>query len=144
MRISQQNENSFWKTSDQPASSQRAQKAHNSLKTFCFPKSARLLSREDFQRVYHARNRFSGEVVVIDYRSTKQVFPRLGITVSRRFGKAFLRNHFKRLVRESFRLNRVHFPLGFEINVSPRQGNTLPSMEQIVADFLNLAALFRG
>ncbi|ARN57935.1 ribonuclease P protein component [Sedimentisphaera salicampi] len=31
---------------------------------------------------------------------------RLGVSVGKRFGKAFERNHLKRLARESFRLNR--------------------------------------
>lgn len=45
---------------------------------------------------------------------------RLGITVSRRFGKAVQRVYFKRMIREAFRLTRSELPEGLDFNVRPR------------------------
>ena len=138
MWISKQNENGQWTTGDQSATSLGTQETHDCIRRFCFPKSARLLSREEFQRVFHAKNKFCGEVVHIDYRMSRRPLPRLGITVSRRFGKAHVRNHFKRSTREAFRQHCWQFPDGIELNVSPRHSTIIPSTKQIVSDLLNL------
>jgi len=85
-----------------------------------FPKSSRLINKKDFARVLRARNRFLGRFVAIDYNRRGEAFsPKLGITASRRYGKAHLRNRFKRVVREAFRLLYAEFPPGLELNVSP-------------------------
>jgi len=46
---------------------------------------------------------------------------RLGITVSKKVGKAVTRNRIKRIIREYFRLNRSHLPDRLDINVIARQ-----------------------
>ncbi len=43
---------------------------------------------------------------------------RLGITVTKRFGKSHERNYFKRIVREIFRTSAV--PSGLDLVVRPR------------------------
>lgn len=48
--------------------------------------------------------------------------PRLGITVTRKFGNAVLRNRFKRIVREIFRKNRHAFGGAFDCVVNGRSG----------------------
>ena len=45
--------------------------------------------------------------------------PKLGITVSKRHGKAHERNQFKRRVREAFRHTAPLLPDAIEINVFP-------------------------
>ena len=44
----------------------------------------------------------------------------LGITVSKRYGKAHSRNRFKRVVREAFRHLAPSLPHDLEIHVVPR------------------------
>ncbi|MES2345219.1 MAG: ribonuclease P protein component [Chlamydiota bacterium] len=85
-----------------------------------FPKSARILSSRHFQGIFRERNRLSGTCVSIDYRRGRSLRPRLGITVSKKFGKAHDRNRFKRLIREVFRTSCHLLPQDLEINVSPR------------------------
>ena len=61
---------------------------------------------------------FHFENIIIDYRYNNNLKkPRLGITVSSKQGKAILRNKFKRMIREAFRLNKNNFSNNLEINV---------------------------
>lgn len=69
----------------------------------------------------HAKNRqhLVGQWIILDIRQTNLPTPRLGITVTRRYGKAHERNRFKRLIREAFRLSCKDFP-NIDIHVRPR------------------------
>ncbi len=55
------------------------------------------------------------------YRPNRLGRTRLGIAVSRKFGKSVQRNRIKRLVREVFRRNRGLFPDFTDIVVVPKR-----------------------
>ena len=119
-RLSKENENPG-RTSSHQTSQTKRQKALNCLKRrFLFPKSVRIRKRSHFLRLLKEKNRWKGIYVVIDFRFNESSLPKLGITVTKRFGKAVLRNRFKRLTREAFRTNLHSFPSSIEINVFPR------------------------
>lgn len=82
-----------------------------------FPKSARLLTGRDFKRVLHKGRTAKGNILFLDYRFAHGP-TRLGLSISKRYGKAHDRNRLKRLVREAFR--QLDLPKGMEINVRPK------------------------
>lgn len=75
-----------------------------------FPKRMRLLRASEFERVFAARASASDSTLAV-YGTTNELgHPRLGITVSRRVGRAVARNRWKRLLREAFRLSQQRLP----------------------------------
>jgi ribonuclease P protein component len=87
----------------------------------------------------HGAQRLVGAVIAVDLIKNNRGLTRLGITVTKRYGDAHLRNRFKRLVREAFRLCRHRLPKGVDLNVKPRQAAekaTLVSIEQELIDLL--------
>lgn len=117
LRISQENENCERTSNHQPQTPSGTQKTERIKQTF--PKANRLLSRGHFQAIFRSNLRFVGQKVIIDYRIGKSRRPKLGITVSKRYGKSHERNRFKRVVREAFRHFYPHFPQDIEMNVFP-------------------------
>lgn len=85
-----------------------------------FPKTARLLRRAEFRKVYEEGRRGSARVCTIFYRSNGLPQTRLGITTPRALGKAVIRNRIRRRLREVFRLNRNIVPPGWDVVLNPR------------------------
>jgi ribonuclease P protein component len=103
--------------------------------TYPFPKSARLLKRRQFERLGKSGFKKAGRSILIEFQNQSTNAPKLGVTVTKRYGKAHDRNRFKRLVREAFRLCRHLLPMGIEINVRPKNGQN-PTLETIKSDLL--------
>ncbi len=75
------------------------------MKTYPFPKSFRLTKAVEFRRVYNEGKVVRSDAFVLFYLTGEGDKPaRVGITVTRKFGKAVRRNRIKRLIREAFRL----------------------------------------
>lgn len=109
-----------------------------------FPKSCRLLKSSDYQNLRLNGRRWTCLPILIGYRQGGCPSPRLGITVSKKFGKAHERNRFKRVVREAFRKLRGNFPVGLELNVLPNPQYQLSGAltEGIIAGELSRFALY--
>lgn len=100
-----------------------------------FPKSHRLRTRGEFQRVMREGKRLVGRTLCLDCRPAKAA--RLGISASVKFGSAPERNRFKRQVREAFRRSYATLP-SYELNVIPRQSAKGASSKDILDEFLKL------
>ncbi|MFN3467920.1 MAG: ribonuclease P protein component, partial [Candidatus Brocadiales bacterium] len=71
-----------------------------------FPKEERLRKRRDIDRVFKEGKAFKGAVFNAYVLGNSLGHPRIGIVVGRKFGGAVQRNRFRRLLRESYRLNK--------------------------------------
>ena len=93
------------------------------MKNETFSKRHRILKKREFFKIFNEKDRRIGDFLCVDVLYTRKNFscPRLGITVSVRFGKAHDRNRFKRQIREMFRKEKERLPCNLEINVIPRK-----------------------
>lgn len=103
-----------------------------------FPKSVRLVSPLDFDRVFHEGVVASDSVLVIHAVRGKQIWTRIGLSVSKRVGNSPIRNRWKRLIREAFRRQKTELPLGIDMVVRPKRG-AVPDYELVFTSLLKLA-----
>ena len=133
MWISQEDENKRWPQNPQQKKTDRPQTSIGINKKF--PKSLRLLRRSHFIPVVKGGRRFFGSEIRIDYlKGSKNFFPKLGITVSRRYGKAHQRNRFKRVVREVFRQLHPIMPPHLILHISPKTADFNPTLVGVMTD----------
>ena len=100
-----------------------------------FPKSARIRKRFEYLRLSRFGKRLHSKTLSFDYKIDGTRPPRLGLTVSKKYGNACQRNHFKRVVREAFRHLAPCLPQGLEVNVHPRSGRQEVSKIILINDF---------
>ena len=103
-----------------------------------FPPTHRMKTPAEFDRAY-ARKRSASDNVIVRYAcETGLAHPRLGCSVSKKVGNAVVRNRYKRLYREAFRLAQHDLPQGVDFILIPRRGPE-PTIEQVKASLLKQA-----
>lgn len=80
----------------------------------------RLTRKREFDRVFREGRSFRFSTIVVKAALNGLAHPRLGISIGRRVGGAVRRNRIKRLIRESFRLNKQHLSVACDVVVIPR------------------------
>ena len=80
----------------------------------------RIRRAADFRRAYDRRCAASDSLLLVFGYPNGLVYPRIGLSVSRKVGGAVVRNRWKRLLREAFRLSRERLPAGLDLVVIPR------------------------
>lgn len=83
------------------------------------PRELRLRRQGDFQRIYRRRCRVSDQYLAAYGCENDLPYPRLGLAVARRVGKAVVRNRWKRLLREAFRQQANALPAGLDLVLVP-------------------------
>jgi ribonuclease P protein component len=103
-----------------------------------FPSACRIRRTADFQRAYRRRCSVANEQIVVYGHANELGHARLGISASRRLGGAVVRNRWKRLIREAFRLSRPQLPAGIDLIVIPRP-DAEPTLASLAAALPRLA-----
>lgn len=97
------------------------------------------MAHRDFRRVNAQGAKKYGAHLVITISPNGKGATRVGVTVTKKFGKAHDRNRFKRLVREAFRLNQTKIPQGLDMNVRPTKPAHDLTLTQVEKELLTLA-----
>lgn len=107
---------------------------------FSFPRALRIRKTFEFKIILSHRQKLYGKYINLDFRTNKNIsYSKLGITISSKIAKAFVRNKFKRIIREVFRLNQSFFlKKNLEINISAKYLPENLRYRDIEKDFLNL------
>lgn len=108
---------------------------------FAFPKSARLLRRKDFLRVYEQGLRVNGPYFTAFYaRREAPGRARVGLAAPRALGKAVVRNRIKRRLREAVRLRLGQLPSGWDVVLHARAAVATAPFEELLKAVENLFA----
>ena len=102
---------------------------------FSFPKEYRIRKSKEYRRVYEEGKKIYSKYFIIHVLPNGLEHPRLGITVTRKVGKAVKRNRWKRLIREAFRLNKHRFP-PWDIVVTVKRGIEPPGFREVERDLV--------
>ena len=109
-------------------------------------KEYRLNKSQDFDNIIRKKQSFANRQFVIYYQENKLDHMRLGISVSKKLGKAHERNKLKRYVRESFK-TRKDFLKNYDIIIIVRpaaKGLSFLEFGSSIDHVLKRSKLYRG
>ncbi|MFO0941510.1 MAG: ribonuclease P protein component [Pirellulales bacterium] len=102
-----------------------------------FTRHQRLRRSEDFAAVFDTGQVVSDATLVVHAVPSPGSPTRLGLSVSKRVGNAPLRNRWKRMIREAFRLSYSKLPTEMTIVVRPRK-DARPKSSDVAESLLRL------
>ena len=91
-----------------------------------------------FRRLYHTSGQ-ADSLLVLYARRNRTEGNRVGITVSKKLGKAVVSNRVRRRIREIYRLNEEKFLSGWDIVIVARSRAVEVSFQKLNESLLSLA-----
>ncbi|MFG0267330.1 MAG: ribonuclease P protein component [Rhodopirellula sp. JB055] len=99
---------------------------------FGLPKSSRIVRSSEFTKTLRRGGVAANDCLVVFALPHDEPPPqqsdtppcRLGVTIPKKTGNAVVRNRWKRLIRESYRLHQAELPTGFDFVVRPKKDVT--------------------
>ncbi|MEO9594117.1 ribonuclease P protein component [Rhodopirellula bahusiensis] len=96
---------------------------------FGFPKSSRVVRSGDFTKALRRGGVAANDCLVVfalprdqpSSETAEEGESRLGVTIPKKTGNAVVRNRWKRLIRETFRLHQAELPSQFDNVVRPKK-----------------------
>jgi ribonuclease P protein component len=104
-----------------------------------FRKHEHLRRPADFRRVFDQHCSAADPALIVHARANDLPHTRLGLSVSRRVGPAVVRNRWRRLLREAFRLSKAALPVGLDLVIVARAVPT-PTLVRLKKSLVDLAA----
>ncbi len=89
-----------------------------------FPPQARLKKTREFENVFKNGCKIVKQSIVVFYFPNGVGETRLGLVVSKKVGKANVRNRIKRRLRELFRVLRSNASVGYDIVIIARRNSS--------------------
>ena len=97
-----------------------------------------LRTTAQYDRVFQRKCSAGDRWLVVYGIESSLADPRIGLVVSRKVGNAVVRNRWKRLLREAFRLNRRRLPDGIDLVVIVR-ASAKPCLHEIEHSLVELS-----
>ena len=100
-------------------------------------KHEKLRKNSEFQQVYRRGRSFANNLLVLYVFKNRKNFlnnepyNKMGISVSKKVGKSVVRSRVKRLISESYRLNKDHFIKGYDFAIIARVSSHDKSYEEM-------------
>lgn len=91
-----------------------------------------------FRRLYRTNGQ-ANSCLVLYARKNRTAINRVGVTVSKKLGKAVVRNRVRRRIREAYRLNEELFLPGYDIVIVARSRAVEVSFQKLTESLLLLA-----
>lgn len=101
-------------------------------------KEERLRKNPEFRLVYRRGKSFSNALLVLYIFKNNKNINRVGISVSKKVGKSVIRSRVKRLVSESFRLNKQGLKQGYDLVFVARTASNNKSYKEIESSIKDL------
>ncbi len=90
-----------------------------------FPHAARITRKAEYVHVFSRGEKLPGRAFICHVLTDAGLESRLGLVVSRKVGRAVVRNRIKRHIREFFRHNRSRLEPGSQVVVVARASSAL-------------------
>lgn len=108
-----------------------------------FSKDYRITKQAEIDGVYKTGRRVSGKLLKVIVKVNNLPNSRLAISVPRKLCNSVKRNRWRRMIRESFRLNKTNFTNGIDILAIPLVSPDTLKMQNVAEEFIKLLVKFK-
>lgn len=101
-------------------------------------KEERIRKNIEFRTVYRKGKSFSNQLLVLYIYKNHKDLNRVGISVSKKVGKSVVRSRVKRLISETYRINKDDLKKGYDLVFIARTASNDKSFKEIDKALKNL------
>ncbi len=112
-----------------------------------FSRNQRIFSESEFQHVIRKGKRLFSKYFILCAKLTSTKKRRLGISISKKIGRAAARNRMKRLLREAFRLHQEEIKEGHDLLFLVKEDFShlkRQELDSMVLNLLRMGKLLKG